>query len=93
MMDTNPTSVPAFRLAIRAEGNLVNGYLAPLDSMVGAILLGSLLRGVAENPDRFEAFKALMLEAVSDATELVTGTRPVFGTVEPAPEHERAGSA
>lgn len=82
---------PLMRLAIRAEGDIVNAYMAQNGTMDGAIFLGSIHKGVAQNPVRWDSFKILMMGAAADLTESVLGTRVTFGEVVTAPEHERAG--
>jgi hypothetical protein len=83
------------RLALRVEGNKWNAYFAWQETMEGAVWLGSiLLRFVADNPERKQAFIALMQSMMSDAIEDVMGARPDWpNPPERAPEHERAGSA
>jgi hypothetical protein len=83
-----------FRLAIRAEGKYVNCYYAATDTMDGAVLIGSIRRAVCDR-DRclFEKWQALMQEALSQACVDALGAEPVEFVTQPAPEHERSGSA
>ncbi len=82
------------RLAMRVEGTLWCAYYAMPNTMDGAVFLGSIAMAFVEQPDRKEAFMALMREAVSDLIEERTGTRPTWPRgPEPAPEHERSGKA
>lgn len=86
--------VSPFRIAIRAEGKMINAYVAPPDTMEGAHLLGCVARAVCE-ADRsvFDDFQALMQRAAAALTREVLGAEPIrFDTTE-APEHERAGRA
>lgn len=54
-----------FRLAIRSEGEVINCYLAPMESMKGAMFLGSLHRTLArEHPEIYEEWKKLMTGAL-----------------------------
>jgi hypothetical protein len=85
---------PIGRLAMRQEGNNWNAYYAMTLSMDGAVPLGSIaMAAVVNHPDRKRAFLDLMREVVADIIEEATGTRPIWGGEEPAPEHERAGNA
>ncbi len=80
------------RLALRHEGNWWNAYYAKMDTMDGAVLLGTISMAVVQNPKRKDAFMALMREAVADILEEVVGVRPSWpdGPCS-APEHEKAG--
>lgn len=86
----------AFRIAIRDEGEFVNGYFAGLDSMDGALLLLSIRRAsMSKTPGAFEAFQALLELMMSEAITAKLGIPPdgISYDVEPAPEHEKAGHA
>lgn len=81
------------RVAIRAEGEYVNAYVAERDTMEGAELLMSIRRSLcARFPQTFDAFKA----NASAALQLMLESRGIHVVAmvdEPAPEHERTGSA
>ena len=81
----------AFRLAFRKEGEMWNAYYAVMDTMEGAIWLGSIQMKFVQNEKRREAFRALMRECFSDVVEQLMGQRPTWPEPEghPAPEHER----
>lgn len=78
------------RLAIRSVKDEVRAYYALNDTMKGAIWLGTIHRGLAQNERAFEAFISLMREATADIIEERTGHRPTWPhPPRPAPEHER----
>lgn len=79
------------RLALRQEGGFWNAYYAQTGTMAGAFLLGSIDLQFVQSQERKDAFVALMREAVGDLIEKATGIRPIWGGLERAPEHERAG--
>ena len=80
------------RLAMRREGAWWVAYYAQPGTMKGAVTLGNIRTKFVEQPDRKEAFMALMICAVSDLIEERTGERPMWPNVPvPAPEHERSG--
>jgi hypothetical protein len=82
------------RLALRTEGNLWVAYYALLDTMEGALFLGSIRLQFVEDAERKLVFMALMKEAVSDILEENTGERPLWPDgAQLAPEHERGGNA
>lgn len=82
------------RLAMRMEGDRWNAYYALPETMKDPIFLGSIRMGaVADNPTRKQAFMDMMRDIVSEIIEDETGIRPQWGGPEPAPEHERSGSA
>lgn len=82
----------AFRLAIRAQGDYVNAYLAQNETLDGAILLGSLHRGVADaDSAAFAQFKVQMQKALATTVKSVLGVAPEFDEGRPAPAHEREG--
>lgn len=87
-------SQPKFRLAFRSEGEFWVAYLAKPDTMEGAERLGSiLLRAVAHDEKRKQAFMSLIQEMIDDAVLRVTG-KAIEGWSEPvpAPEAERGGN-
>lgn len=83
-----------FRIAIRAEGNFINAYLAAPDSMASAQLIGCVARGACD-ADRtiFTEFQTLMQRAVAIACKGALGVEPLKFETQPAPEHERGGHA
>jgi hypothetical protein len=82
------------RLALRVEGNLWVAYYALPGSMEGGIFLGSIQMRFVQDEERKTAFIVLMREAVGDIFEEKLGLRPEWPEgVQPAPEHERSGSA
>lgn len=92
-MIDQPQRTPLGRLALRAEGESWNAYYALLETMEGAIPLGSIRMGaVVNNPARKQAFMDLMQGIVADILKEETGQAPTW-TIERAPEHERSGSA
>ena len=81
------------RLAIRKEGNWLNAYLANSSTMEGAELIGSLRINVAlRDPEIFERWKNLMVDALADIIADVVGTRPEM-VEHDSPAYEKAGSA
>ncbi len=82
------------RLAMRGEGNNWVAYYTTPNTMDASVYLGSIrMNAIIENPERKQAFMDMMRDVVSDIIENKTGIRPIWGGVEPAPQHERAGKA
>jgi hypothetical protein len=82
------------RLALRAECDSWNAYFARLDTMDGALLLGSIAMGaVTRDPARRLAFVEMMQDIVSELIKEQTGAELVWGKPGRGPEHERAGRA
>ena len=82
------------RLAMRQEGGSWNAYYALNETMDGAIFLGSIKMGaIIGNKERKTAFMDMMRDIVADIIVVKTGTRPTWGGVISAPEHEKAGNA
>jgi hypothetical protein len=82
------------RLALRVEGEWWNGYWAPRqDSMAGAIHIGSVRLGLAQNPKVKQTFIDLMTTAFGVAVKDATGLTATWGEPREAPESERAGNA
>ena len=80
-----------FRIAIRQEGKVVNAYIAPMGTMEGALLLGSMSLAICRmDGQAFEDFKALASAFVERYIAGETGTMPSM-EVSPAPEHEKGG--
>jgi hypothetical protein len=77
------------RLALRAEGDKWNAYIAKRDTMNGAIWVGSIaLRFVEGNQKRKDAFIALMTEPLGDVIKEMYGKKPKWEPREAA-EHEK----
>ena len=82
------------RLALRVEGEWWNGYWAPRqDSMDGAIHIGSVRCGLAQNPKVKQAFIDLMTTAFGVAVTDATGLTATWAEPVTAPERERSGNA
>jgi hypothetical protein len=81
---------PAFRLAMRHEGDKWNAYVAKPDTMDGAIWIGSIaMRFVEHDKLRKDAFLAIMRNALADLAEEMTGGKIGWNDPVTAPEHER----
>ena len=79
------------RIAIRAEGQMVNAYVAMTDEDV---LIASFHRALCEDcPELHERFKVLMTNAGTMLIESVGGKKVLAVFEQDAPEHEKAGSA
>lgn len=89
-----PQTVSPFRIAFRVEGLMIHAYFAPPETMAGAVLLGSVLKSICDE-DRavWEAFKALMRQSMTTVMRAAIGVEAAEFIEEPAPEHEKAGSA
>ena len=80
------------RLALRVETNMWNAYFAALDTMDGALPIGSIaIAAVAHNPERRAAFQRMMTEFVAEMISAISGERPDMVVCE-APPNERIGS-
>lgn len=96
-LNPDPVGVDVGRLAMRKEGKYVNAYYAPeMTSMKESILLGSIrestLIGGSASP-LFQDFVELMKKAFEEFVLHGFGYRPTWSGQQPAPEHERSGSA
>jgi hypothetical protein len=81
------------RLALRQEGEYWNAYYAPNDTMVGAILLGSVRMTFIHASEEIEQrFVDMVMKAMTIAIQEVTDETPEWGEPEPAPESERTKS-
>lgn len=88
------TLKPDIRLAFRVEGHMWNAYAAESDTMEGAQLIGSIcMAGVRNNPGRKQLFMLMMREVMNEGLRAVVGTEADWGDPQPAPEHERSGTA
>lgn len=85
-----------FKVAIRAEGQFVNAYVAPNAPSVASrepVLIASVRRTLCDaSPEVFDAFKALGA-ASATAVAMQVGLTVLGVKEEAAPEHERAGHA
>lgn len=82
------------RLAIRAEGEWLNAYIAQTDTMEGAFLIGSIARSICDvRTDIFTEWKDVMTKVFEHGLSSVTGFRDIPMVERRAPEHERSGSA
>jgi hypothetical protein len=81
------------RLAMRREGNMWIAYVAALNTMDGAVVIGSIaMAAVIDNPKRKAAFQRMMTDAVAEMIHAQTGQNPNMIENE-APPNERAGNA
>ena len=79
------------RIAIRAEGQMVNAYVAITDEDV---LIGSFHRRLlVTSPELFDQFKELLKAAGAVLIEQVGGKKICAVFEQDAPEHEKAGHA
>ena len=90
-----PKTTPiTIRLTFRVEGLWWNCYLAPPNSMEGAIKLGSILMSAVEDSAECKQLFMLAIQAAFDAfarSEL--GVIPAWSEPTIGPENERAGRA
>lgn len=81
-----------YRIAIRAEGPVINAYWARTGTMEGAEQVASINRELCDSePKIFEGFQLLMKALSVELVRLRLGKTVDHIEVEPAPEHERAG--
>lgn len=81
------------RLALRVEGEFWNAYYAPVGTMEGAVLLGSIrLALVAEDGEAKALFLKTMTLILARSVRKATGLSPTWKTTA-APESERSGNA
>ena len=91
MPDPTPNNI---RLSFRVEGSMWNAYAAPLSTMDGAVLLGSIgIGAISNSPGRKQVFMELMQSVVNDYIKDMIGVLPTWSEPERAPEAERAGRA
>lgn len=83
------------RLAFRHEGDWWVVYWAPeTHTMDGAVELARVGMQFVQTNERRDQFIQFASDAYSDIVEETIGVRPEFPTEpQPAPEHERSGSA
>lgn len=83
-----------YRVAIREEGNVINCYIAPISSMIGARLIASIdLELVKADRELFEAWVSMMSTAAALEYKRATGREVKDIIVQPAPPYERMGKA
>lgn len=81
------------RLAFRTQGNFWHAYFAPLDSMEGALLMGTIGIGVIENsPHRKQQFMDLMKGIFDDFCQDQFKAKPIWHDPVTAPTHEESGN-
>jgi hypothetical protein len=91
-MSDEPNTVSPFRLAFRAEGDFVNCYLAPPESMEGAELLASMRRSLLDaDKALWASYRELMENAARVMAREVLGADVAAFDTTPAPEHEKSG--
>lgn len=80
------------RLAMRVEGEFWNAYFAPVGTMQGAQLLGSMRMSlIRQSPEVEKAFMDTMKEAMSVLFQSSLGVKALWpDPPQPAPEHERS---
>lgn len=83
------------RIAFRHEGDWWVSYWAPeTHTMAGAVELARVAMNLVQTKERRDQFIQFARDVYADMAEQAIGVRPVFPTEpQPAPEHERAGSA
>lgn len=79
----------AGRLALRAEGKMWNAYFATMESMEGAVFLGSMPIVFADDPARRKQFMELMQGIVGDVIKKDLGLDVDKWVEGPAPEKDR----
>lgn len=86
------TRVPV-RLAFRNEGEFVNAYIAPPNSMKDALLVGSMRHTYMDrHKPAWEEWKKLMGDILQEIVRQRVGVVPEMRE-EKAPQHERSGKA
>ena len=83
------TAKPAFRLAMRAEGENWNAYYARPDTMEGALWIASIRLSLVQDQNRRQRFIDLLTDTL---TSLLPGAVESW-TQQQAPPSERSGSA
>lgn len=81
------------RLALRVEGNFWNAYAAEMHTMDGAILIGSLAMGVAEQPEFKQRFMDMMKDVLTVGFAEIGAPIETWNEPVAAPERERSGRA
>jgi len=80
------------RLAFRVEGDKWSAYVAKQNTMEGAIWMGSVAIGIAENDELKRRFMDLMKDFFEEFLK-EKGIEIESWEEEQSPEHERAGRA
>ena len=90
-----PNLVSPVRIAFREEGQMVNVYLASMDSMDNAILIGSIMKSIldVEAPAQFERLREVFQVGIAACIKEVLGVEVQKFETTKAPEHEKAGNA
>lgn len=73
-----------FRLAMREEDGFWNAYCAQVDTMQGAVFLGSIPIAAVEEPELKAAFMDLMMKVLARAVADIGGGK-VTGWEKPKP--------
>jgi len=82
------------RLALRAEGQAWNAYIAQEHSMENAFFIGSIPLHVVHQDERIaEDFINLMQRVMAISIKEACGKEPTEWVIKPAPESERPGNA
>ena len=82
-------NTPALRLALRVEGHWWNAYVAPMDTMKGAFLIGAIPIASAKASNEIKNdFMALMRKVMEAG---LPGGIPEWNSPTRAPESERSG--
>lgn len=93
-MSEDERGPPPFRLAVRQEGRFLHAYFAKWQTMDDAVLLGSLVKQIADDdPELFQMWCDLMRAAVASQLEHQGHGNVEFTGPVAAPEHEKAGNA
>lgn len=65
---------PPYRLAFKIEGDFINCYYAQMDTLSGAVLLGSLRHGLAEQDNTlWQGWKLMMARSFRNEVQRLTG--------------------
>ncbi len=79
------------RIAFREEGEFINAYLAPPDTMEGKLHVGAMRKSALEGtPGAFKEYQALMRSVVANATQAAGLGAPAEWRTKVAPPHERS---
>jgi hypothetical protein len=77
----NTEKKPPYRLAFKIEGEFINCYFAQMDTLIGAVLLGSLRHTVAEADDSlWQGWKLMMARSFRNEVQRTTGSNLVNAT-------------
>lgn len=82
-------STPAFRVAIRTEGEFYKAYIAQTETMEGALLVGSIQSDIATQfPELRDQFVTLMTNLITLVATDVMGCPPSSIVKQQAPASE-----